>query len=130
MTRLAKPYLFLALLLLLTEIVIATSIRDTFIRPFGGDFLVVILLYCLLRASTRLSVLTAAFSALLVAYLVEFLQYIHFIDILGLSQYRLAQLIIGTTFSWEDMLAYTLGIFFVIGIELKLNRNEEKWNIL
>jgi hypothetical protein len=125
-----KQYIGLALLLLLAEIVIATFVNDSFIRPFGGDFLVVILLYCLLRGFTRLPIRTCALSVLLFSYLMELLQYIHIIEMLGLGQYGLAQLIIGTTFSWEDIWAYTLGILFVIGIEIKTNLNRGKWNIL
>jgi hypothetical protein len=130
MTILRKLYLLLAFLLFVTEIFIAIFVNDSLIRPFGGDFLVVILLYCIMRVITRLSIKTSALSVLLVAYTMELLQYVHVIEILGLSKFYFVQLIIGTTFSWEDMLAYTLGILAVIGIEMHSNRNIRTWNTL
>ena len=43
------PYAFAALLLFLTEAVIALMVYDDFIRPYMGDALVVILIYCMVR---------------------------------------------------------------------------------
>jgi len=40
-------YFIATVLLFFVEAVIARYMHDSFIRPFGGDFLVVILMYCL-----------------------------------------------------------------------------------
>ena len=122
-------YLLLAGCLLLTEILIASMIHDKYIRPFGGDFLVVIFLYCLIRGITDLKKLPSSISVLAFAYLIETLQYFQFIRILGLDKVRLARVIIGTQFSWEDIIAYTAGIAVVISIENKLIPSRQ-WNIL
>ena len=45
-----KTYFLLALLLLLAEVLIALYLHDALIRPYGGDFLVVILLYCFVKS--------------------------------------------------------------------------------
>jgi len=45
-----KTYFALAILLFIVEVFIGMYVKDNFIRPYGGDFLVVILLYFLVRA--------------------------------------------------------------------------------
>ncbi|TZF85050.1 DUF2809 domain-containing protein [Pedobacter sp. BS3] len=117
MLRLHKTYLALTIVLFITEVFIALFVHDSIIRPYGGDFLVVILLYCLVKSCMNVSVRHAALGVLLFAYLVEALQYVHVIRILGLEQYLLARIIIGTSFAWTDIAAYTLGILFVITVE-------------
>jgi hypothetical protein len=42
--KLNPGYLYLTLMLLTVEIFIGVYIQDTWVRPYGGDFLVVILL--------------------------------------------------------------------------------------
>ena len=54
---------------------------------------------------------------LLFSYLVEVLQYFNFVEIIGLQDNKLARIVIGTSFSWWDILFYTLGILFVILVE-------------
>ncbi|HIB66328.1 MAG TPA: DUF2809 domain-containing protein, partial [Phycisphaerales bacterium] len=44
----SPTYLVLTLLLLAVEVYIGLYVRDSFIRPFVGDMLVVVLLYCFL----------------------------------------------------------------------------------
>lgn len=113
-----KPSYFLTFLLLLfTEILIALYVHDAFIRPYVGDFLVVILIYCFVRAFFNVSVAAAAIGVLLFSYMIETLQYFKMVKVLGLQDIKLARIIIGTDFSWLDMLAYTLGIAFVILME-------------
>ena len=43
-------YFLVAVALFITEVLIALYVRDDFIRPYVGDFLVVILVYCAGRA--------------------------------------------------------------------------------
>jgi hypothetical protein len=92
-------------------------VRDSFVRPFGGDFLVVILLYCLVKSFVNTPVRPTAVGVLLFAYLIETLQYLQLVKRLGLQHNRLASILIGTRFAWEDMLAYTLGIVLVLVLE-------------
>lgn len=122
-------YLISAGCLFLLEITIASMVHDRYIRPFGGDFLVVIFLYCLVRGITNLAKIISYISVLAFAYLIETLQYFQFIRVLGLENIPLARVIIGTQFSWEDMVAYTAGIAFVILIETKLIPSRQ-WNTL
>ncbi|MEO1216544.1 MAG: DUF2809 domain-containing protein [Bacteroidota bacterium] len=114
-----KPYFLACILLLLVEVLIAAFAKDSFIRPYVGDFLVVMLIYAFLKSFTHLSVWQAAMGSLVFSYLVEFSQYLGLIKWLGLKNNLAAKLILGNAFSWEDMLAYTLGILLVLIVERK-----------
>ena len=119
MFQLHIKYLGLAFLLLITEIFIALFVHDKIIRPYGGDFLVVILLYCVIKSVSNWEVINTAAAVLLFSYIIEILQYFNLVKFLGLENSGLAHTVLGTSFSWADMLAYTLGIVFIIVIELK-----------
>ncbi|MDB5142384.1 MAG: hypothetical protein JWQ66_1097 [Mucilaginibacter sp.] len=112
-----KTYLLLAVLLLLAEVLIALYLHDALIRPYGGDFLVVILLYCFVKSFVDAPVFTTACYVLVFAYVVEISQYFHLVHLLGLQNSRIAVLMMGTCFSFTDMLVYTLGILLVIVTE-------------
>jgi hypothetical protein len=112
-----KTYFLLALTLFITEVLIGAYIHDTIIRPYGGDFLVVILIYCTVKSFFNLPVLQTACYVLLFAYAVEISQYFHLVNILGLQNSNVAKILLGTFFSVTDLLAYTLGILLVIVVE-------------
>jgi hypothetical protein len=117
MIRFQKSYFFLSLLLFITEILIAVFVHDKFIRPYVGDFLVVILIYCFVKAWIDAPFRALALAVLLFAYTIEVLQYFNLVKRLGLQQSRLANIIIGNSFAWSDMIAYTLGILLVVLLE-------------
>lgn len=119
MLILNKKYLLLALLLFLTEVFIALFIQDAFIRPYGGDFLAVMLLYCLIKGMINSNALKTAAAVLVFSYVLETLQYLQLVKILGLDSSSLATTIIGTSFAWWDMVVYTLGIVTVLAFEIK-----------
>ena len=118
----AKPFIiFLALFLI--EVVIAKFFHDKIIRPFLGDFLAVIALYFLLKSFLKFSVSTIALMSISIAYLLELLQYLHFIEFAGLEKYKILVIILGSSFDWGDILAYTLGFLFLIFVEKITNKN-------
>jgi hypothetical protein len=117
-----KRYYLWAVLLLITEVLIALHLHYSFIRPFGGDVLVVILLYCMLKSVVVVKVNTAAVIVLLTAYTIEALQYFNIVYVLGWGNSSLARTIIGTTFTWSDILAYTTGIIMALLTE-RINRS-------
>jgi len=110
-------YFILTLLIFLIEVLIALFVHDSFIRPSVGDYLVVILIYCLVRSFYQSTVIRVAIGVLLFSYLIEIGQYFHLVKLLGLQHSRAARIIIGTSFAFSDIIAYTLGILTVIGIE-------------
>lgn len=117
MFRFHKGYFGLTVVLLLIEILIAMYVRDDFIRPYFGDFLVVILMYCFLRSFADLNMRLTAMAVLLFSYLIEVLQYLNFVERLGLGNSEIARTLIGTSFAWMDILAYTTGILAVLLFE-------------
>lgn len=119
-----KAYLTAALAIFFVEVFIALYVHDDFMRPWGGDVLVVVLLYCFVRGVTRLNVLSAALAVLVFSWLIETLQYLQIVRILGLEGNAFARTIIGTTFSWSDIVAYTLGIALVIGVEVMMSKRQ------
>jgi hypothetical protein len=117
MFRFNKNYFLLTLLLFITEVLIGAYVNDAIIRPYVGDYLVVILMYCFVRSFLQLPVVPLAIGVLLFSYCIEVLQYFNLVDHLGLRQYKLAVIVIGSSFEWIDMVAYTLGIATVIVVE-------------
>ena len=118
-----KNYFVLALLLFIVEVLIALYVHDSFYRPYFGDFLVVIFLYCFLKAFVKISVWRAAIIVLLFSFFVEFTQYLNLITLLGLQKSGLAKAVLGTSFSWEDLVCYTAGILCVLFFEKLILKN-------
>ena len=114
MLRFQRRYFIFFVILLLIEVVIAVFAHDNFIRPFFGDFLVVILIYCFVRSFFNTPLVMTAIGVLLFSYLMEVLQYFNLVKMLGLQNSNLARVMIGTSFEWTDLVAYTLGIGLVI----------------
>ena len=73
-------YFLLAFALLAIEVLIALFVRDGLIRPYGGDFLVVILIYCAARTIVKASSLKVVVCVLIFSYCIETLQYLHILD--------------------------------------------------
>ncbi|MFK7807374.1 MAG: DUF2809 domain-containing protein, partial [Saprospiraceae bacterium] len=66
-----------------------------------------------LRTFWNTSLEVIALSVLIFAYGVELAQFFNIVGVLGLEGNSFAEIIIGTSFSWEDMLAYTLGVALI-----------------
>ena len=115
-------YFALTVGLFLVEVAIALYVRDAFVRPYGGDFLVVMLVYCFLRAFVRQPPWVVAGATLGIAFAVEVGQAMHLVRRLGLAGNRLAETVLGTGFSWYDMLAYTLGVVVVYALDRRWGR--------
>lgn len=112
-----RKYFFLASILFVIEVLIATLVHDNFFRPYFGDYLVVILIYFAVRTFLNAAPLKVAIAVLLFAYAIEALQCFRFVDRLGLSHNIIARTVIGYGFEWWDILAYTLGIITVLILE-------------
>ena len=120
--RLSIKYIIAFLVLLATEIFIAIYVHDNFIRPYLGDSIVVVLIYVLIMGLFNIprsfkSKNITALAVLSFSFIVEGLQAISFINYTGLADNKFARIILGTSFSWWDMLAYVGGYLFIIIIE-------------
>lgn len=92
------------------EVCIALFVNDKLIRPYGGDFLVVIMIYYFLKSFIETKCTHLLLIVLIFAYLVELLQLFNLVTVLGLEDNKVLSTIIGTSFSWGDLLAYALGV--------------------
>ena len=108
-------YLFVFAGILLTEVWIALFVNDQIIRPFVGDMLVILLIYAFVRVFIEpRNHIVLAVCILVFAYLVEIGQYFELVSRLGLADSGIARIVIGTSFDWVDLLAYTIGFMIVI----------------
>lgn len=100
-------YGLIAIFLFLAELVIALYCKSGFVRSYFGDVLVTVLLCSVARLvfikSHLVSPLVFVFSVV-----VEWLQYIKLASLLG-AEGTVLGVIIGTTFSWIDILCYFAG---------------------
>jgi len=110
-------YFALAILLFIIETLIALFVNDGFIRPYFGDVLVVGLIYCFIKSFLNLEMLNTVTLVLAFSFLIEYLQYLNFVAILGWENSKLANTVLGNSFAWEDIIAYTFGAVSIILIE-------------
>jgi hypothetical protein len=99
------------------EVFIAAFLHDRIVRPYVGDLLAVVFLYCLVRSVVTTPVRPTVAAVLLVAYGIETLQHLHLLTYVGLQHSRLAAVVLGNHFEWGDMLAYTLGAAGILAAE-------------
>ena len=117
-TTFSKTTYFLGFLVLFAiECLIAYFVKDRFVRPYLGDFLVVIMIYCFLMAVSRLSVFKALIIVLIFSHAVEFLQLLNIAQVMQYQPPEIVMIILGSSFSWWDILAYSLAGLFIYGIE-------------
>ncbi|HIK07967.1 MAG TPA: DUF2809 domain-containing protein [Trichormus sp. M33_DOE_039] len=112
-----SKYFYFTLILFLIEVCIAVFVDDKFIRPFIGDVLVVILIYCFVKAFWKINSSIVAVSVFAFACIIEILQYFKFVNYLGLQKYKVMVVILGSTFDWKDILAYAIGTIIVMCLE-------------
>ncbi len=94
-------------LLLAVEICIALFVHDDFVRPYIGDVLAVITVYCGVRIvfPIRLRWLSAA--VLVLALCVELVQLTGLASLFGEGSFM--AVLLGSVFDWRDMLCYGIG---------------------
>jgi hypothetical protein len=120
--RFNKKYFALAVLLFIVEVLIAKYVHDHIIRPYIGDTLVVILIYCFVRSFLDTPVVATGLCVLAFSFLIETLQYFEIVKKLGLQHSKIASVIIGTSFAWMDIYAYIAGIMLIFVIERLIGR--------
>jgi uncharacterized membrane protein YGL010W len=114
-SRFSKKHFFIFVFVFLVEVYIALFVTDQIIRPFVGDVLIVVLIYSFVRTFFDVrNRLRLAVCILLFSYSVELSQYFDLVSILGLADSKLATIVIGTSFDWRDLLAYTIGFILIL----------------
>ena len=109
-------YAVLFLSVFLTEVIIALFIKDNFVRPYIGDLLVTVLLcaFCRIFIPEKISALPIL--VFVFSVMVEILQYIDIVKILGFENNSILSVLIGRSFSFVDIICYALGCltFFIL----------------
>ncbi|MBE7065481.1 MAG: DUF2809 domain-containing protein [Ruminococcaceae bacterium] len=115
MLKLRAVYAVLFVAIFVIEVLIALFVRDAFIRPYGGDILVTILICCFVRIFLPEKVKLLPVWVFLFALAVEIGQYFDYVSLLGLGDSKFFSIVLGTGFSIIDIFCYALGcvIFFV-----------------
>lgn len=115
-------YLVAFTAIFLIEAAIALWVHDRFVRPYIGDALVVVLVYCFVRIIIPAEVRHLVLYVFLFAVCVEFLQYFHLVELLGLQGCRAARIILGSVFDWKDIACYGAGCLG-LGLYERLERS-------
>ena len=108
-------YLIWTIALFIIELLIVQT--NGFVRNTLGDFFAVILLYCLIRSFFSFKVSQAAIITLTMAFTIEFTQLSPLSESHIFKRFPIVKLLLGSTFSWEDIITYSSGITVVILIE-------------
>ena len=125
--KLNKRYIYYTLALFCIELIIALFIRDKFIRPFIGDILVVMFIFSLMRIFYQGSKLRLSIGVLIFSFLIEASQYMKLIEIVHLEDSKFANVVLGATFDWLDLVAYTIGAmasYFLDNVLMKKVNNQ------
>lgn len=104
-----SKFLFIFLAILAIEVLIAKYLDDAFLRPFGGDVLVVVLIYTFCRTLLQTNNKKLSLGVLIFCFVIEFLQATHYVNWLGLGDNKFWTIVLGTYFSVYDLLAYFAG---------------------
>ncbi len=102
-------YILLSIVLFVTEVLIG-AFAHGWIRKYFGDVLVIILMYTMVRSVLPHIRRCGLLPTLLLVFcqIVEGLQAWGFVDKMGITNHLLRTLI-GTSFSWIDVLCYGIG---------------------
>ena len=110
-------YLAMTVFWLAVEVVIACYVHDRFIRPYVGDVLVVVAVYCFVRIWVPQGVRLLPLYVFLFAAGVEVLQYFHLVELLGVGNNTFLRVVLGSVFDLKDILCYGIGCVFLEGFE-------------
>lgn len=112
-------------ILLITEILIALYVQDAFIRSYGGDILVTVLLGCLVRTAFVNKPRLLLLWVFLFAVAVETAQYFDIVTWIGLGDIAFFRILIGTSFAWLDIVCYGIGCLLFWGLDALLHRSSD-----
>ena len=108
-------YFLATVLLFLTEVVIATVLKNNFfIRAYLGDVIVVMLLFTFVKTFFHTENLRLIFGIFIFSCLVETAQYFKIADLLGFAPGSIPYIVVGNSFSWIDIVCYAAGCLILV----------------
>lgn len=120
MKKQRAKYLVAFIVVFFIECIIAIYVHDAIIRPYVGDILVVILLYCMVNALIPDKIRLLPLWIFIFAVLVEFMQYFKVLEILRLEHITFLRIVLGSNFDWKDVICYGIGCML-------LSIHSKKW---
>ena len=109
-------YFLIAISLFLIEVLIAKYVTG-WVRSYLGDVLVIMLIYSTMMTVIELNKKLVVLLTLVLAFAIEFSQYVKLAELLGFEKGSVAYIVLGNTFSIEDLVCYGLGGFIILIIE-------------
>lgn len=113
--RLKYKYFIATIFLFIVEVLIATKLAYIdWLRAYFGDVLVVILIYTFIQSFFDFDKTKTIIGVFLFACAIEFAQHLHFAELLGFKDNKIAMIFLGNSFSWIDILCYVFGCILVL----------------
>ncbi len=109
-------YFLIAISLFLIEVLIAKYVTG-WVRSYLGDVLVIMLIYSVMLTVIELNKKLVVLLTLILAFAIEFSQYFEFAELLGFEKGSVAYIVLGNTFSLEDLVCYIVGGLLILIIE-------------
>ncbi len=103
-----KRNLVFFLIVLIIEVGIARYVRNSLIRGYGGDILVVPLIYNFIRIFSHGDRNKTICFVVSFAIFVEILQFYKIVEVIGIES-RFLRIAIGNTFDFKDVICYLIG---------------------
>ncbi len=117
--RFNLKYFLITIFVFIIEVLIATTFKNfVFLRSYFGDVLVVVLIYTFIQSFFEVDKIKTIIGVLIFSFAIEFLQYFHFAEVLGFKENKLAMIVLGNSFSWVDILCYTIGCLAIYVLEV------------
>ncbi|BCN31674.1 ribosomal maturation YjgA family protein [Anaeromicropila herbilytica] len=116
-------YAITFIILLTIEVLIALYVHDTFIRPYIGDVLVVIVLYMAFRMFKTDGIRFLPVYIFLFAGLTECLQFFNIVQLLNVEHNTFLRILIGSVFDMKDILCYGIGCILLGIYEWKFKKD-------
>lgn len=104
-----------SVLIFLTEVLIATKLKNLFfIRAYLGDVIVVVLIYTFVLSFLDIkNKKVLILGIFLFSCVIEFAQYFGIAEALKFEKGSIARIVVGSSFSWWDILCYSVGCLFL-----------------
>ncbi|MBR2328038.1 MAG: DUF2809 domain-containing protein [Clostridia bacterium] len=108
--------------LFVIELIITLFVRDSFIRPYGGDILFAAFMCAFIRIFFPKKLTLLPLYVFLFSTAVEILQYFDFVKLLGLHKILFFVILLGRSFSVFDIVCYAIGCLLFFFAELLAKR--------
>ena len=120
-------YFLLTIFIFLVEVLIAIKLKNIFlVRAYLGDVIVVMLIYTFILSFFEIKNKTRLIAGIFIfSCLIEFAQYLGIAEFLKLKPGSIAHVVVGSSFSWIDILCYFVGcLILLLFVKTKKNQPE------